>query len=78
MKKLIVGGKKRPIRTAENTPILQLMHDAVNPVNRMKQLVHLIKTHEQISDPTLDMLNKINQSADDLNAAIDKFYNNSK
>lgn len=59
-----------------NTPILQLMHDAVNPVNRIKQLVLLLKKKEEFSnEPMLDMIDK---SADDLNNAIDAFYNTSK
>ncbi len=76
-KPIIVGGKKRPILTTTNTPILQLMHDAVGPVNRVKSLTKILKEDLSLSHPnhqkTLDM---INQSADDLNAAIDKFYNN--
>lgn len=56
---------------AKMTDLLQLMHDGPNRVNNIKSLVELAKKHPGELN---DILEKINQSADELNKVFDTYY----
>jgi len=58
----------------KNTPILQLMHDTMSPVNTIKGSVKTIKSGTLTPEETLKLLNAIDERADRLNEAIDSFY----
>ena len=54
--------------------LLQLMHDTMSPVNRIKGLVALLKTHDKTQEETDKILLYIEKSANDLNLVLDAFY----
>ena len=58
---------------SKNTPLLQLMHDAVGPANRIKKLSELIRK-EPTLEQKLKMLDMIEKSSDDINVALDTYY----
>lgn len=58
--------------------ILQLMHDAVGPTNNIKSCAKLLKSGTLTPEETVKMLDAITQKADELNAALDAYYNKTK
>lgn len=60
-----------------NTPLLQLMHDAHNPVNGIKGLVSVLRLlHNE--EETIIALDMIEANARELTKVLDNFYKTSK
>lgn len=57
-----------------NTNILQLMHDAIGPVNSIKASINLLRDGKLSKEDTVKLLNIMETRANDLNSVLDAFY----
>lgn len=61
-----------------NTNMLQLMHDAVGPVNSIKASIELLRSGKMSPEDTAKLFDAMETRANDLNKVLDNFYINNK
>lgn len=61
-----------------NSNMLQLMHDAVGPVNSIKAGITLLRKNTMSPEDTAKLLDAMEKRADELNKVLDSFYINNK
>lgn len=74
VKDLFTAARKKLDDAPKNTNIMQLMHDAVSPTNRVISLIGMLKKEITLLGPVKDLVEKIETSAKEINVAIDVYY----